>query len=57
MYANEINESSIKVTPTPGWVQSLPTPRSLGGWLVYERNGPTIAIPDVWFGGNVRSQT
>ena len=50
------------VALAPGWVEGgkivdLPGPLNLGSCLVFERNGPSVAIPDVRFGGNIYGPT
>ena len=36
-----------------GWVAVLPGPGNLESWLVFERIGRCVAIPDARFGGNI----
>jgi len=36
-----------------GWIIVLPGPGNLGSWLVFERIGRCVAIPDPWFGDNI----
>ena len=37
-----------------GEVAVLPGPHNLTGGLKFERNGPSIVIPDAWSGDNIR---
>ena len=50
VYTNETEELSLGVTPTCGEVEVggatvLPVPRSLEGWVAFERNGRGAATP------------
>ena len=55
VYTKKACESSVGVTPTCGGVEIgvvviLPVPRSLEGWLGFERNGRGATTPDARFG-------
>ena len=58
VYTSEAGESSVGVTPACGGVEvggvaTLPAPRSMGGWLGFERNGRGAVTPDARFGDNI----
>ena len=40
-----------------GGVAALPDPGSLEGSVIFERNSPSIEIPDVRSGGNIHDPT
>ena len=61
-YTNENEQSSIEAKLGHGGVEVdkiaiLPNPRNLKSWLVFERNGHSTAIPDVWFGDDISGPT
>ena len=61
-YADETEESSIEVAQVyvrveAGEIAVLPDPRNLKGWLTFERNTHSAAIPDARFGNNFRAPT
>jgi len=43
--------------PEAGGVAVLPGPHNLVGGLSFERNNPTVVIPDARFGDNIRDPT
>ena len=62
VYMNKTGEPSVRVTPAcsgveVGGVATLPAPRSLEGWLGFERNGRGPATPDTRFGDNIHALT
>ena len=62
VYMNKAGGSSVGVTPACGGVEvggevTLSTPRSLEGWLGFERNGRGAVTPDMRFGDNVHAPT
>ena len=57
VYTNKTGESSVGATPACGGVATLPAPRSLEGWLGFERNGRGAVTPDARFGDNIRVPT
>jgi hypothetical protein len=57
-YTNETKRSSVEVTLADGavhvgWLQ-LPDLGNLEGWLSFERNGRSAALPDARFGDYLR---
>ena len=62
VYTNESGESSVEVMPTCGRVEvggvaSLLVPRSLEGWLGFERDGPGVAVLDARFRDDIHTPT
>ena len=62
VYTNKTGESSVGVIPACGGVEvggvaTLPAPRSLEGWLGFERNGRGAVTPVAQFGDNIHAPT